>query len=125
MAKVSLLTSDPVERRRRETINEGINEIARFLPGSDKNKGSILHNAVKYIHELQEKERKFGNERATFDIALKELSNRIELMRKSSEQAWAEVNKWQRRCREAGLPFDDYDDGGPSNLDGEEDAGDE
>jgi len=30
-----------VERRRRETINEGITELARIVPGSEKNKGSI------------------------------------------------------------------------------------
>jgi hypothetical protein len=38
-----------VERRRRETINEGINEIAKIVPGCEKNKGSILARAVQFI----------------------------------------------------------------------------
>ncbi|KAG0222489.1 hypothetical protein B0O80DRAFT_494423 [Mortierella sp. GBAus27b] len=41
-----------VERRRRETINEGINDIARMVPNSDKNKGSVLRQAVKYIQMI-------------------------------------------------------------------------
>lgn len=41
-----------VERRRRETINEGINDIAKMIPNSDKNKGSILRQAVKYIQTI-------------------------------------------------------------------------
>jgi bHLH factor len=41
-----------VERRRRETINEGINDIAKMVPNSDKNKGSILRQAVKYIQMI-------------------------------------------------------------------------
>lgn len=33
------LTHLPVERRRRETINEGINELAKIVPDCEKNKG--------------------------------------------------------------------------------------
>ena len=103
------LTIFTVERRRRETINEGINEIAKIVPGCEKNKGSILQRAVSYITELTAKERSWSNERATIDIAIKELSERNNKMKASAEQAWAESNKWQRRCRDAGLQFDDYD----------------
>lgn len=42
-----------VERRRRETINEGINEIAKIVPHGEKNKGSILQAAVNYILQLK------------------------------------------------------------------------
>ncbi|KAL8866006.1 MAG: hypothetical protein Q9174_006558, partial [Haloplaca sp. 1 TL-2023] len=42
-----------VERRRRETINEGINELAKIVPGCEKNKGSILQRAVEYIASLK------------------------------------------------------------------------
>lgn len=45
-----------VERRRRETINEGINELKTIVPNCDKNKGSILKQAVKYINELKQAE---------------------------------------------------------------------
>lgn len=104
-----LLTILTVERRRRETINEGINEIAKIVPGCEKNKGSILQRAVSYITELTAKERSWNNERATIDVAIKELSERNNKLKVSVEQAWAESTKWQRRCRDAGLQFDDYD----------------
>ena len=105
----SALTNSTVERRRRETINEGINEIAKIVPGCEKNKGSILQRAVSYITELTTKERSWNNERATIDVAIKELSERNNKMKTSAEQAWAESSKWQKRCRDAGLHFDDYD----------------
>ncbi|KAF9915561.1 basic helix-loop-helix protein [Lobosporangium transversale] len=43
-----------VERRRRETINAGINDLAACIPNPDKNKGAILRQAAKYIHSIQE-----------------------------------------------------------------------
>ncbi|RMZ88599.1 hypothetical protein DV736_g4165, partial [Chaetothyriales sp. CBS 134916] len=99
-----------VERRRREVINEGIETIAKIVPGTEKNKGAILQRTAQYIAELQEQAQKFGNERATFDIALKELTSRNERLKASVQHAWAESRKWQKRCQEAGLQFDDYDD---------------
>jgi transcriptional regulator CBF1 len=113
-----LLTDSIVERRRRETINEGINEIAKIVPGCEKNKGSILQRAVSYITELTTKERSWNNERATIDVAIKELSERNNKMKTSAEQAWTESNKWQKRCRDAGLHFDDYD----LDIEGENDG---
>ncbi|KAI7827063.1 hypothetical protein BC939DRAFT_395157, partial [Gamsiella multidivaricata] len=47
-----------VERRRRETINAGINDLAAQIPNPDKNKGAILRQAVKYIQGLQEAHQK-------------------------------------------------------------------
>ncbi len=110
-----------VERRRRETINEGINELAKVVPGSEKNKGAILQAAVDYIGQLLAKEHSWNNERATLDVAIKELVNRSEKMKENAEQAWAEAARWQKRCREARLLFDDYDDG--ALHDGEEQNG--
>lgn len=98
-----------MERRRRETINEGINEIAKIVPGCEKNKGSILQRAISYITELAAKERSWNTERATVDVAIKELSERNTKIKASLDLAWAESNKWQKRCRDAGLHFDDYD----------------
>ncbi|KAF9925560.1 basic helix-loop-helix protein [Linnemannia zychae] len=43
-----------VERRRREHINAGINDLAAVIPNSDKNKGAILRQAVNYIATIQE-----------------------------------------------------------------------
>jgi vacuolar-type H+-ATPase subunit I/STV1 len=45
-----------VERKRREAINEGINEIARIVPGCEKNKGSILTRAATYIRQLKDEQ---------------------------------------------------------------------
>ena len=45
-----------MERRRRETINEGINELAKIVPGNEKNKGSILQRAIAFITQLKENE---------------------------------------------------------------------
>lgn len=100
-----------VERRRREVINEGIENIAKIVPGTEKNKGAILQRTHQYIGELQAKVNGFDNERATFEIALKELTNRLDRMKESARNAWSESAKWQQRARDAGLPFDDYDDG--------------
>jgi hypothetical protein len=112
-----------VERRRRETINEGINELAKVIPGSDKNKGAILQSAVSYIAELLNKQHSWENERATLDIAIKELATRNDKMRESMEQAWAESAKWQKRCRDARLPYEDYDEGALQDLVRDDDDG--
>ncbi|KAJ3275217.1 hypothetical protein HDV01_000942 [Terramyces sp. JEL0728] len=45
-----------VERRRRENINAGIQELAELIPGQEKNKGRILQRAVQYIHELKQQD---------------------------------------------------------------------
>ncbi|KIW70865.1 hypothetical protein, variant [Phialophora macrospora] len=111
-----------VERRRREVINEGIENIAKIVPGTEKNKGAILQRTYEYVQELVNEKAKWQNERATFDIAIKELTNRLDRMKESARAAWAETSKWQSRCREAGLPFDDYDDGVLPGLD-EDDVG--
>lgn len=47
-----------VERRRRETINEGISSLALLLPSPSTNKGSILKQAVSYIAELKQGEQR-------------------------------------------------------------------
>ncbi|GJJ68897.1 transcriptional regulator CBF1 [Entomortierella parvispora] len=61
-AKIRRDNHKEVERRRRETINEGINELAKVVPSSEKNKGAILRQAVKYIHSIQETHDKLSSE---------------------------------------------------------------
>lgn len=51
-----------VERRRRENINHGINDLAAVIPNSDKNKGQILRQAVQYIQTIQEAQVKMMEE---------------------------------------------------------------
>ena len=116
------LTLMLVERRRREVINEGIENIAKIVPGVEKNKGAILQRTFEYVQELLNEKNKWVDERATYDIAIKELTSRLDRMKEMARTAWAETSKWQSRCREAGLPFDDYDDGALPGLD-EDDVG--
>ena len=108
----SQLTTQTVERRRREVINEGIENIAKVVPGNEKNKGAILQRTAHYIQDLQDQIGKFDTERQTFDVTIKELSKRIDLSREALKQTLADANKWQQRCRDAGLSFDDYDGSG-------------
>jgi len=104
------LTCMTVERRRREVINEGIENLAKLIPtNSDKNKGAILTGAIKYIQDLQARIQGFDNERSVFEITQQELTRRNESLRDSAQRAWAETAKWMGRCKEAGLQFDDYD----------------
>lgn len=98
-----------VERRRREVINEGIENIAKMIPTSEKNKGAVLQNACRFIQELQAKVASFDNERNVFEITQQELTRRNQMLKDSASRAWVETAKWMARCREAGLQFDDYD----------------
>lgn len=99
-----------VERRRREVINEGIENIAKMIPGNEKNKGAILQRTCQYISELQNKIASFDNERHVFEITSRELEKRNENLRESARKGWSEAAKWMARCREANLSFDDYDE---------------
>ena len=119
----SKLTHDIVERRRREVINEGIENIAKIVPNCEKNKGAILQRTYEYIQELLNEKNKWPDERATFDIAVRELTSRLERMKESARTAWAETSKWQSRCRDAGLPFDDYDQDGLPGLEQDDGVG--
>ncbi|KAK2749843.1 basic helix-loop-helix protein [Myotisia sp. PD_48] len=103
-----------VERRRRETINEGINEIAKLVPGCEKAKGSILQRAIQYINKLQEDAKEMS---ARFETTNMTTNQAITEIGTQNIKLKAEVNrrgnlsaKWIQRCREAGLVFDDYDD---------------
>jgi len=101
-----------VERRRRETINEGINELAKIVPNCEKNKGQILQRTVTYIQQLQDNERQssknLGYEKMTLEQALREVTVQNDKLKAEIQRSWKEAEKWELRCREAGLQFDDY-----------------
>lgn len=105
-----------VERRRREVINEGIENIAKMIPGNEKNKGAILQRTCQYIQQMQDAITKFESERKVFEITQNELTDRNDRLRDSAQRAWAETAKWQQRCKDAGLEFDDYDVGPGDEL---------
>ncbi|KAF2811703.1 uncharacterized protein BDZ99DRAFT_518956 [Mytilinidion resinicola] len=96
-----------VERRRRETINEGINELAKIVPGCEKNKGSILQRAVQFITQLKENEsqniEKWTLEKLLTEQAITELSGSCEKFKGEMQRAWDEVEIYKRACRNAGI----------------------
>ncbi|KAH8815636.1 hypothetical protein F5884DRAFT_185959 [Xylogone sp. PMI_703] len=96
-----------VERRRRETINEGINELAKIVPGCEKNKGSILQRAVAFITQLKENEtqniEKWTLEKLLTEQAIAELSASNDKLKAECERAWREVETWKKTCQSAGL----------------------
>ncbi|KAI9812230.1 MAG: basic helix-loop-helix protein [Phylliscum demangeonii] len=96
-----------VERRRRETINEGINEIAKIVPGCEKNKGSILQRAIDFITQLKDNEaqniEKWTLEKLLTEQAIAELSASVGKLKDECERAWHEAEIWKRTCEKAGL----------------------
>ncbi|PYH41721.1 putative HLH DNA binding protein (Penr2) [Aspergillus saccharolyticus JOP 1030-1] len=103
-----------VERRRREAINEGINQIARLVPNCDKNKGAILQRAIEYICQLHE-EKKAMSERweqnnMTTSHAISEISSQNSKLKVEVNRRGDIALKWLQRCRDAGLEFDDYEE---------------
>ena len=106
-----------MERRRRETINEGINEIAKIVPGCEKNKGSILQRAVEYIQQLKANETrnidKWTQEKLLTDQVVVELSTSVDKLKNELDRVRQEAERWKRTCQNAGLePKDDEDAAG-------------
>lgn len=96
-----------VERRRRETINEGINELAKIVPGCEKNKGSILQRAVSFITQLKENEQqnieKWTLEKLLTEQAITELSASNDKLKQECERLYRELETWKRIAQNAGL----------------------
>ncbi|KAF7716726.1 Basic-region helix-loop-helix (bHLH) transcription factor [Penicillium ucsense] len=103
-----------VERRRREAINEGINQIARLVPNCDKNKGAILQRAIEYICQLQDDKKnmdeRFEQHSLTANHAINEISASNQKLKQEISRRNAIAAKWLQRCRDAGLEFDDYEE---------------
>lgn len=96
-----------VERRRRETINEGINELAKIVPGCEKNKGSILQRAVQFITQLKENEQqnieKWTLEKLLTEQAITELSTSCDKFKAECQRAWDECQIYKRACENNGI----------------------
>lgn len=103
-----------VERRRRETINEGINELAKMDPGTEKAKGSILQRTIAYIQRLQdeakEMDARWETANMTTNHALAEISSQNAKLKNEVNRRGEIALKWIQRARDAGLDFNDYDD---------------
>jgi len=96
-----------VERRRRETINEGINELAKIVPGCEKNKGQILQRAVEFISQLKENEsqniEKWTLEKLLTEQAISELSDSNDKLKSECESLFRELEAWKKLAQNAGL----------------------
>ncbi|CAG8616447.1 2783_t:CDS:10 [Paraglomus brasilianum] len=88
-----------VERRRRDTINQGINELAKIVPGCEKNKGSILQRAVQYIQQLKENEaaniEKWTLEKLLTDQAIQDLQAQVDLLKTDNQRLRTELDELQ------------------------------
>ncbi|RHZ45253.1 hypothetical protein Glove_682g51 [Diversispora epigaea] len=88
-----------VERRRRDTINAGINELAKIVPGCEKNKGSILNRAVQYIQQLKENEaaniEKWTLEKLLTDQAIQDLQTQVDMLKNENSRLRAELEDLQ------------------------------
>ncbi|TPX42563.1 hypothetical protein SeMB42_g05077 [Synchytrium endobioticum] len=79
-----------VERRRRDAINDGINELAKLIPEGERNKGRILQRAVHYIQELRVQEasnlEKWTMEKLVCEQAIQELSNQNIVLKQDNDR---------------------------------------
>ncbi len=104
---VHTLRPSAVERRRRETINEGINELAKIVPNCEKNKGSILQKAVAFIQQLKENEsqniEKWTLEKLLTEQAIAELSQSNDKLKQECERLYRELETWKKVAQNAGL----------------------
>lgn len=89
-----------VERRRRESINQGIKELAALIPTQDTNKAQILLRAVDYIKRLKENENnnieKWTLEKLLTEQAVSELSASNEKLKQELERTYREIEQWKR-----------------------------
>jgi len=53
-----------IERRRRDHINMGIEDLARLVPGTHRSKGKTVHRTVKYINHLHDCEERLRLQRS-------------------------------------------------------------
>ncbi|RKP40146.1 hypothetical protein BJ085DRAFT_8574, partial [Dimargaris cristalligena] len=78
-----------VERRRRETINAGIEELVLLIPNPPKNKGRILRHAAEYIRLLKQSEatnvEKWTLEKLLTEQAINELSAQVDMLKAQNE----------------------------------------
>lgn len=96
-----------MERRRRETINEGINELSKIVPGCEKNKGQILGRAVEFILELKGNEtqniEKWTLEKLLTEQAIAELSTTCDRLKHENQRLRAETDAWRKAAQKAGI----------------------
>ncbi|KAI4177782.1 MAG: hypothetical protein LQ343_000246 [Gyalolechia ehrenbergii] len=95
------------KRRRRETINEGINELAKIVPGCEKNKGSILQRAVEYITQLKANEErviaKYTQDKMLMEGVVNELTTSVDSLKNELDRSTRNAAMLKKIAVEAGL----------------------
>lgn len=96
-------THREVERRRRETMNVSIKNLAELLPGREKNKGKILEQTIQYIHDLKQQQQsiieKWNLEKTFFDqaylslIRIQEYNSQIEDLKLENNRLRSLINE--------------------------------
>lgn len=90
-----------VERRRRETINKGIDELGKVVPDCDKHKGQILAHAVDYIKMLKDKEetlmKQLTLEKLISEQSINELTSENKTLKSELAQTWKELEHYKRQ----------------------------
>lgn len=80
------------------------------MPGCEKNKGSILQNAVRYITKLKEDEQqaveKWTLEKLLTEQAIAELSSSNDKLKNECDRLYQELEMWKRTAQNAGLSPD-------------------
>lgn len=93
-----------VERRRRESINSGIKDLAALIPTPDTNKAQILQRAVEFIRRLKENENnnieKWTLEKLLTEQAVSELNASNEKLKAELERAYREIEQLRRSLNE-------------------------
>lgn len=93
-----------VERRRRESINQGIKELAVLIPTPDTNKAQIIQRGVEFIRRLKENENnnieKWTLEKLLTEQAVSELNASNEKLKAELERAYREIEQLRRKLDE-------------------------
>lgn len=66
-----------IEKRRRETINNGINELAEVLPDHSKKRSTVILKSIEYINELKQLNSTISEERDLLKARNQELVNEL------------------------------------------------
>lgn len=114
LSPIVYVTDQTVERRRRESINEGINQLARLVPNCDKNKGAILQRTIEYIAHLNDEKKtmagRLEQNNMTLDHAIADIYAQNTKLKAEVNRRGDIAQKWLQRCRDAGLHFEDFND---------------
>ncbi|BFZ53009.1 basic helix-loop-helix protein [Savitreella phatthalungensis] len=92
-----------VEKKRRENINDGINQLASLLQkeyaGQEKNKGAILSRAANYIEQLKQSEadnlERYTLDKLLCDQTITELQSKVDQLQAELERAYQMRDAWR------------------------------